>query len=1772
VLEVPQSFFDNHPLYCKYLLCAKNKTSDVYEKQMARISTWTEAVNKGFSNPLSDDPVSGDPFFSTQGLSGYGKKTDMQNRLNAVEVATIPYDLNGDGQPDEAKVYIGALPDVTNPTNPNYYIDETGKPDTNGAHILYLDLMSRRATMSQTEYDTQLDQQRWQMFRAFYLDTKRKLKMSLPDYAACPAALADLRANETLPTRPDSMVTWAVAHGADLPPTDSEVTSVLSSIRTSCNAHFSSSDSTSIANHLKAYFTSNPRNMLRLIFAPEISTNPDLIAIQGILSTYSGCNLNAIAEVDPFKCGKDTTITFQRSGLWKYPGLPLIYSNQPPPQPRMAAKVAAAPMVLSAPCLADHDAERDALEDLYTALHGTQWNTNTGWLSPDISTWYGITLDGDGYVSEIRLPGNNLAGILPASITDFCNLSSLNIKDNSVSGNIPTTIDRLTFLWSLDVSKNDLTGEIPGNIGLTSLNELHLSENHFQGAIPASLGDLGTLEYLYLDSNRFTSMPLNSGTAYESLVDLNISHNHISGYFPVHNPAWAGSFWQGPSLTLEYNRFTFYDLRNIFGCIGAEGRWISSHPQALVDEPSTTILSPGQNSITLEAYVDRNVVKSPPLEYQWFRYVDGENDVVVKEQGPDSHTFVLSPVAPGKYYYTIIDPFGCDFSLRDLTLQSQFREFIAAPDTSLMTFTFCVEYDSTNTTLNKFKFKVDWDDVIAKCLANAAKEDTILAELAVEKLLNSYATTYYNSYRANCLGRVKEHLDYTYDSKEYHYTLYYFDQGANLVQTVPPKGVHPLQGLPLAKFLEGDKTNPMHGLVTRYEYGALNQVLKQSTPDGGESEFHFDDKKRLRLSQNAQQKLDDQFSYTKYDEQGRVVEVGELYTSRTFGELKDSLNVVHFPTAGHSDYVLSDITKTHYDFEREQIASNFSQHFLRTRVAWVEVIDKGAIDTTATYYTYDVHGNVKALLQHIPGLPDKRTDYVYDLISGKVNYVFYQYGKKEQFAHKYVYDADNRVKEVHTSSDRFIWHKEAAYEYYLHGPLARVELGPYRSQGLDYYYTLQGWIKGVNMPFADDPGKDGGGESLAGKDVFSYALGYYENDYKPSNESVPLSGTRDKMNARLQQHMGYAGFYNGNISWMVTDLAKIGEIQGDRTKGMQGMMYRYDQLNRITKSRSLTSYSATDGFAARNSSVGAYDEDYTYDANGNILTLFRRNGAGAQMDDFDYEYYTCTNRLERVRPTTTDTTYTKRVASNRIIYKDVLLKDGAYVPADVPAIIRGTENVIAQPDFGTEDGAEFTAMITDDIPYVYDAIGNLILDQAEGVSISWTPYGKVREVRSHNDSILVKFRYNAVGNRIEKRVEKPDTTRITRYVLDASENVMATYADTTTIEEFVYGGSRLGAYKGSVWKGDETLGNRRYELTNHLGNVLSVITDNIGMNTADTVWATVVKASDYYPFGLDMHGRSWRDTSELTFRYGFNGKEKDDSGEWGSTIYDYGFRIYRPEIARFLSVDPLTQSYPELTPYQYASNSPIMNIDLDGLEGVKSIDQQTKTVTVKVTINYVEKNKTMSKADKARSFSKKEIEKIQKGLKKEFNQKDTPKSVPAVNGQVISPAEITKDDSPDTYNVDYEVTFVKHDTYASAEAASDPNNTDVYNTNQMLVKIHEESVTYPNPNYNANLPESATNSPMIRRAIVGSSSFRRYNLTSASNSHNAGHELFHNLIHNHSNNPLSTSPQYRGTVNSDPGHTAATGIFVRKNDSTGTKIQNINTKNLIDALLTLPTR
>jgi RHS repeat-associated protein len=141
-----------------------------------------------------------------------------------------------------------------------------------------------------------------------------------------------------------------------------------------------------------------------------------------------------------------------------------------------------------------------------------------------------------------------------------------------------------------------------------------------------------------------------------------------------------------------------------------------------------------------------------------------------------------------------------------------------------------------------------------------------------------------------------------------------------------------------------------------------------------------------------------------------------------------------------------------------------------------------------------------------------------------------------------------------------------------------------------------------------------------------------------------------------------------------------------------------------------------------------------------------------------------------------------------------------------------------------------------------------------------------------------------------------------------------------------------------VWAETQTISTgKSYELSNHLGNVLAVITDRkVGVDdntdgTADYYTAALLSAQEYYPFGMEMPGRIFMASSTEGYRYGFNGKEQDDNGEWGDlTHYDYGARIYNPGIGRWLSVDPMAGKFAGHSPYNYVLGNPISMIDPDG--------------------------------------------------------------------------------------------------------------------------------------------------------------------------------------------------------------------------------------------------
>lgn len=734
---------------------------------------------------------------------------------------------------------------------------------------------------------------------------------------------------------------------------------------------------------------------------------------------------------------------------------------------------------------------------------------------------------------------------------------------------------------------------------------------------------------------------------------------------------------------------------------------------------------------------------------------------------------------------------------------------------------------------------------------------------------------FFAAYNKGCISSPVENFKYEYGDGSYYYTLYYYDTKGNLIKTVPPKGVNLITSQSKLDAIKQDRKNKSnaaskaikhkHDLETYYEYNTLNQLVQQQTPDGGVSHFWYDEVGRLALSQNAQQLDDKAFSYSRYDALGRIIETGQVNASLAPGVLAVNDQVV---TSQLEIWLSSsnrtEVTRTEYD---QPILSNTwqnrfklgEQRHLINRVSstiYQEEYDPSLlVFDNAIHYSYDIHGNVDELVRHFPELEGlnqayKHIGYSYDLISGNVNEVAYNHvdwtndKSADRFFHRYEYDDDNRILRVLTSRDHVHWEEDASYEYYAHGPLARKDLGELKVHGQDHVYTLQGWMKGVNdhtlYDTKRDPGKDGfqamdNIHRFGTADVMSYGLNYYGNDYKAiddaniSSQDHFIASTGNISSLFDSAHE----LFNGNISSMVTSQHDVNDNRNTRSHLNS---YRYDQLNRIAHSHEYIELDVEGNEWKDTPLEQKYASNYEYDLNGNLkfMTRYGNKDGNELMDELTYEYIPGTNQLWFV-----DDAVDKSVYSIDI-------------------------------DDQEEDN------------YKYDLIGNLKHDIAEEIeNIEWTLSGKIKAIQRFDWSEKpdLAFRYDPMGNRIVKivkprtdgKLQNEDYWTYTYYVADVNGEVMAIYdkdvneidggskhSEQLRIKDWnIYGSTREGIVQKNqllstvVFESNEEFsdrsfsrdqyfkddieehefdpihetGARNYELSNHLGNVLNVISD-----------------------------------------------------------------------------------------------------------------------------------------------------------------------------------------------------------------------------------------------------------------------------------------------------------------------------------------------------------
>ncbi|MBL7705486.1 MAG: hypothetical protein JNM21_08035 [Taibaiella sp.] len=625
-----------------------------------------------------------------------------------------------------------------------------------------------------------------------------------------------------------------------------------------------------------------------------------------------------------------------------------------------------------------------------------------------------------------------------------------------------------------------------------------------------------------------------------------------------------------------------------------------------------------------------------------------------------------------------------------------------------------------------------------------------------------------NDFTAHVLQGMSETLVSSYKTQRFNYTLYEYDRAQNLVRTVPPAGVNFLSGTPLGEVDNRREAGsnemqylPQHNKGSKYQYNTLNQVVLQETPDGGKTRFFYDGAGRVIFSQNDQQQLTGRMTYTLYDAQSRIMETGQakiacdpyfppftgttVPASYTCGYNVGGI-ITPFPPqvqdakSYSNEQVIAfvrslareDVVLTQYDNAVINLGNHTGmspQDNLRKRVASVKFFTVLSAGNTAfsdydyaMHFSYDIAGNVKTLTRDYPawapaGQRFKRVDYDYDLISGKVNLLSYNRGFADQFYQKYSYDDDNRITTVNSSQDGMIWARDAAYEYYQHGPLARMSLGEWRVQGVDYAYTIQGWLKAINGDILNpekDMGNDAIGNSSHASDAVALSIDYFNGDYKPIG-NTPATNAAPNIKS----------LYNGNIPRTSAGIKPFDNLS---------TAYTYDQLNRILKA----DYAQLLPDAQLVPTQQFYNS-YAYDPDGNLQKLVRNgNHTGTlAMDSIVYRY-TAGNQ------------------NNRLINVNDYVADNY-------------SNDIKQNT------------ITNVSRYLYDRTGNLVKDLVSGQdTIQWNHYNKVTSVMQGGpDSSVLRFDYDGMGQRYMKTyVSAVNDTTVEKgeyYVRDAQGNILAIY-------------------------------------------------------------------------------------------------------------------------------------------------------------------------------------------------------------------------------------------------------------------------------------------------------------------------------------------------------------------------------------------------------------
>ena len=356
--------------------------------------------------------------------------------------------------------------------------------------------------------------------------------------------------------------------------------------------------------------------------------------------------------------------------------------------------------------------------------------------------------------------------------------------------------------------------------------------------------------------------------------------------------------------------------------------------------------------------------------------------------------------------------------------------------------------------------------------------------------------------------------------------------------------------------------------------------------------------------------------------------------------------------------------------------------------------------------------------------------------------------------------------------------------------------------------------------------------------------------------------------------------------------------------------YTYDALNRLTLMTNTSGDTTTftyDALSRRTSMThgNGVVTTYTYDLVSQLLSLVHKRTDETTINSFTYTYDNGGNRLTKTDNDGTSS-YTYDVLNRLVKVTD------PFPDPEMPLELESfTYDAVGNRVNSNQNGLSTfnkTNQLTEDafFTYTYDLNGNLSEKTNKDDILLSTLFKYDAENRLiriiREDTSEVNYRYDGLGRRVEKDVAGV----VTRYAYD-NEDILQELNGAAIVARYTHG---PGIDEPLIMERD---GERFFYHADGLGSVTEL--------TDSKVSPEVVQSYVY-----DSYGQIVQQVGTLANSHTYTGREFDSE----SGLYYYRARYYDPQAGRFITEDPIGLLAGDVNFYRYVSNNPVNLIDPQG--------------------------------------------------------------------------------------------------------------------------------------------------------------------------------------------------------------------------------------------------